>query len=82
MSLFLPCVSPPGPGFFLNAFANEKYVLGLAEVQRQGLAEAVGVSNFNKDRTINAARTLVSEGSVLASNQVCAGQSSTVPARL
>ncbi|MEW5301104.1 MAG: hypothetical protein WDW36_003984 [Sanguina aurantia] len=58
------------PGFLFNAFSNEQYVLGLAKVQQQGLAQAVGVSNFNKTRTANAARTLIQEGTCLASNQV------------
>jgi aryl-alcohol dehydrogenase-like predicted oxidoreductase len=46
------------PGFFLNAFANDAYLQGLADCWEQGLTEAVGVSNFNADRVRNAAKTL------------------------
>ncbi|RMZ57520.1 hypothetical protein APUTEX25_003763 [Auxenochlorella protothecoides] len=49
------------PGFFFNAFANDAYIQGLADVVDQGLAQAVGVSNFNADRA---------RGTSLACNQV------------
>lgn len=46
------------PGFFFNAFANDAYIQGLADVVDQGLAQAVGVSNFNADRVRRAAQQL------------------------
>ncbi|CAG9462230.1 unnamed protein product [Pedinophyceae sp. YPF-701] len=58
------------PGFFLNAFANDNYLKGLAECQQQGLCKAVGVSNFNAERIRNARKFLDKEGVPLASNQV------------
>lgn len=58
------------PGFGLNAFSNDAYVDGLIQVKEQGLAQALGVSNFNKDRTRAAAKKLEAAGYCLASNQV------------
>jgi len=58
------------PGFFFNAFSNDAFLEGLARVSEQGLAEAVGVSNFNADRVRKAAGKLESRGSCLSSNQV------------
>lgn len=58
------------PGFFLNTFANDAYLEGLVTVWEKGLAEAVGVSNFNAERVRKAARMFESRGTCLASNQV------------
>jgi diketogulonate reductase-like aldo/keto reductase len=58
------------PGFFLNAFSNDAYIEGLAQVAEQGLAKAVGASNFNQQRVRSAAKALESRGTCLASNQV------------
>jgi aryl-alcohol dehydrogenase-like predicted oxidoreductase len=58
------------PGFFLNAFANDAYLEGLAQCKEQGLCEAVGVSNFNAARVNKAAKFLENRGHCLASNQV------------
>jgi aryl-alcohol dehydrogenase-like predicted oxidoreductase len=58
------------PGFFLNAFANDAYLEGLARCREQGLCEAVGVSNFNEKRTRKAAAFLADRGTCLSSNQV------------
>ena len=39
------------PGFpFINNWSTDAFVEGMARVQRQGLADAVGVSNFNAKR--------------------------------
>ena len=45
-----PPPPPPPAGFFLNAFSNDAFLEGLAQVHEQGLAQAVGSSNFNADR--------------------------------
>lgn len=58
------------PGFFLNAFANDAYVEGLSKCVTEGLAQAVGVSNFREDRLRTAHRILSERGIPLASNQV------------
>ena len=58
------------PGFFLNAFANDAYLEGLARSAEQNLTTAVGVSNFNATRVANAARVLQGRGTCLSSNQV------------
>ncbi|KAG7671812.1 hypothetical protein Ndes2526B_g07281 [Nannochloris sp. 'desiccata'] len=58
------------PGFFLNAFANDAYLEGLAQCREQGLCDAVGVSNFNAARVNKAAKFFEGRGSCLASNQV------------
>ena len=39
------------PGFpIVNSWANDRFYQGLAECQKQGLAQAVGVSNHNEGR--------------------------------
>ena len=39
------------PGFpVINSWANDAFYTGLAECQKQGLAEAVGVCNHNEKR--------------------------------
>lgn len=58
------------PGFFLNAFANDAYVEGLAKCVKQGLTDTVGVSNFKEDRLRSTHRVLSERGIPLASNQV------------
>lgn len=58
------------PGFFLNSWSNEGYLDGLARIWELGLARAVGVSNFNAERTSAAARMLEGRGTCLSSNQV------------
>ncbi|EFN59001.1 hypothetical protein CHLNCDRAFT_29451 [Chlorella variabilis] len=58
------------PGFFLNTWANDAYLEGLALVWEQGLAQAVGASNFNEQRTRKAAAVLAARGTCLSSNQV------------
>lgn len=58
------------PGFFLNAFANDAYIEGLAKCVQHGLTQAIGVSNFNADRLRSAHRVLKERGIPLASNQV------------
>ncbi|PSC75376.1 Aldo keto reductase [Micractinium conductrix] len=58
------------PGFFLNAFSNDAFLEGLAQVHEQGLAQAVGSSNFNADRVRKAAKFLKGRGTCLSSNQV------------
>eukprot|EP01025_Chloroclados_australasicus_P008514 TRINITY_DN13037_c0_g1_i1.p1 TRINITY_DN13037_c0_g1~~TRINITY_DN13037_c0_g1_i1.p1 ORF type:complete len:391 (-),score=22.58 TRINITY_DN13037_c0_g1_i1:216-1319(-) len=58
------------PGFFLNMFSNDEYVKGLAKCVDLGLAEAVGVSNFNAQRVLASHKILQERGVVLASNQV------------
>jgi hypothetical protein len=69
----LPVTSLSGmcrPGFAFNAFSNDAYLEGLAQCVQQGLTQAVGVSNYNAQRTKNAARTLSERGTCLSSNQV------------
>ena len=46
------------PGFFTNAFSNDAYVEGLGRCVQQGLAKAVGVSNYRKDRIESASARL------------------------
>lgn len=58
------------PGFFLNAFANDAYLEGLAQCYEQGLCDAVGSSNFNADRVRKAAAFFKARGTCLSSNQV------------
>jgi len=58
------------PGFALNAFSNEAYLDGFVKVKEQGLADAIGVSNFNAQRIRSASKRLQSAGIPLASNQV------------
>lgn len=58
------------PGFFLNAFSNDAFLEGFAQVHDKGLAEAIGVSNFNADRVRRASKFLESRGTCLSSNQV------------
>ena len=58
------------PGFLTNAWSNDAYLSGLADVADAGLADAVGVSNFNASRVRSAVAALRKRGHVLASNQV------------
>uniref|UniRef100_A0A7S3VNR4 NADP-dependent oxidoreductase domain-containing protein n=1 Tax=Dunaliella tertiolecta TaxID=3047 RepID=A0A7S3VNR4_DUNTE len=58
------------PGLGLNSLLNDAYIDGLAQCKQQGLCDAVGVSNFNTQRTRNAAKRLGNAGVPLASNQV------------
>ena len=58
------------PGFFWNAFFNDAYIEGLGMCVDQGLTDAVGVSNFSKDRLRQAHEQLKKRGVGLASNQV------------
>lgn len=58
------------PGFFLNAFSNDAYVEGLAACVKEGLTQAIGVSNFREDRIRSAHRVLGERGVPLATNQV------------
>ncbi len=58
------------PGFLLNAWCNDAYLQGLADCAEAGLCTAVGVSNFNAQRTRAAAAALGARGLPLASNQV------------
>ena len=58
------------PGFAFNAWSNDAYLDGLSDCFAAGLTEAVGVSNFNAQRTRDAARTLAARGVPLSSNQV------------
>ena len=46
------------PGFITNGFVNDAFVRGLADCANQGLASAVGVSNFKPDRVRSAAKIL------------------------
>jgi len=46
------------PGFITNGFVNDAFVRGLADCANQGLASAVGVSNFKPERVRSAARIL------------------------
>ncbi len=48
----------------------ERYVAGLAMAYEQGLARAVGVSNYDKNQMQRAYTTLAKSGVPLASNQV------------
>ncbi|GFH26223.1 HTH araC/xylS-type domain-containing protein, partial [Haematococcus lacustris] len=58
------------PGFFFNTFSNDAYLEGLASVKNTGLADAIGVSNFNAQRVRHASKVLAKSGVPLASNQV------------
>ena len=58
------------PGFLVNAYSNDSYLEGLIKCKEQGLADAIGVSNFNAQRLRGAARRLKQAGIPLASNQV------------
>jgi aryl-alcohol dehydrogenase-like predicted oxidoreductase len=58
------------PGFAVNAWCNDAYLAGLGECAEAGLCDAVGVSNFNAERTRAAAKALGARGLCLASNQV------------
>lgn len=58
------------PGFFLNTFANDAYLEGLARCVEKDLTTAVGVSNFNATRIRNAAKFFERRGTCLSSNQV------------
>ena len=48
----------------------ETYVEGLALVAQSGLAQSVGVSNYNEDQMQRASKVLAKHGIPLASNQV------------
>ncbi len=67
------------PGFFLNAFANDAYLEGLIRCKEQGLADAVGVSNFTAQRLRGAVKTLGARGVPLASNQARIRMPCTAP---
>lgn len=54
----------------LGWWSNPKYVSTLADAVKAGLTRAVGVSNFNTEKTKLANETLEAEGVPLASNQV------------
>lgn len=58
------------PGFLTNYFSNDAYVNGLATCVEKGLTNAVGVSNFNKNRLRRSHKLLEDQGIPLASNQV------------
>lgn len=58
------------PGFALNAFSNDAYLDGFIQVKEQGLADAIGVSNFNAKRLKTSALRLQLAGIPVASNQV------------
>lgn len=59
------------PGFpILNAWANDAFCKGLVKCQKQGLAKAVGVSNYNVKRLQRAHDVMKAEGGVLTSDQV------------
>eukprot|EP00850_Spirogloea_muscicola_P009142 SM000050S17067 [mRNA] locus=s50:654482:658558:- [translate_table: standard] len=51
-------------------WGNDGFVDGLADVVEQGLAKAVGVSNYSEDRMRQAHAQLAKRGIPLASNQV------------
>ncbi|KAG2495115.1 hypothetical protein HYH03_006725 [Edaphochlamys debaryana] len=58
------------PGYALQAASNDAFLEGLADVHNQGLAQAIGVSNFSGKRVRRAAELLGARGVPLASNQV------------
>lgn len=58
------------PGFLINAFSNDAYLDGFVKVKEQGLADAIGVSNFPAFRLRSATKRLDLAGIPLASNQV------------
>ena len=46
------------PGFVTNGWCNDAFVEGLGDCARQGLTQAVGVSNFTADRVRKASSIL------------------------
>ena len=46
------------PGFVTNGWCNDAFVEGLGDCARQGLTQAVGVSNFTADRVRRASSIL------------------------
>ena len=46
------------PGFVTNGWANDAFVEGLGDCARQGLTQAVGVSNFTAERVRKASSIL------------------------
>lgn len=46
------------PGFVTNGWCNDAFVEGLGYCARQGLTQAVGVSNFTADRVRRASSIL------------------------
>ena len=46
------------PGFVTNGWANDAFVAGLGDCARQGLTQAVGVSNFTAERVRKASSIL------------------------
>ncbi|KAK9806918.1 hypothetical protein WJX72_007399 [[Myrmecia] bisecta] len=58
------------PGFLTNGWSNDAFLEGLADCHEQGLAKAIGVSNFKEERLRKAHRALKARGVPLASNQV------------
>ncbi|KAG1659388.1 hypothetical protein FOA52_007851, partial [Chlamydomonas sp. UWO 241] len=58
------------PGFLTSAFSNDAYIEGLIQVKERGLADAIGVSNFNASRIAGASKRMGQAGVALASNQV------------
>ncbi len=46
------------PGFVTNGWCNDAFVEGLGDCARQGLTQAVGISNFTADRTRRASSIL------------------------
>lgn len=57
------------PGFVTNGWCNDAFVEGLGDCARQGLTQAVGVSNFTADRVRRASSIL--EVRMLAESQSC-----------
>uniref|UniRef100_A0A0D6QV87 NADP-dependent oxidoreductase domain-containing protein n=1 Tax=Araucaria cunninghamii TaxID=56994 RepID=A0A0D6QV87_ARACU len=53
-----------------GVWGNEGYIDGLGDAVEQGLAKAVGVSNYSEQRLRNAHAQLLKRGIPLASNQV------------
>lgn len=59
------------PGFpIVNSWANDAFCKGLVECQKQGLAKAVGVSNYNVKRLQRAHDVMQDAGGLLASDQI------------
>ncbi|DBB15730.1 TPA: hypothetical protein ACH3X3_003937 [Trebouxia sp. C0006] len=59
------------PGFpVLNSWANDAFCKGLIKCHQQGLAKAVGVSNYNVNRLQHANSIFKDSGVPLASDQV------------
>lgn len=46
------------PGFVTNGWCNDAFVEGLGDCARQGITQAVGVSNFTADRVRRASSIL------------------------